>query len=136
VLKGTGGAINPPSLATAEMNSVTTPTLHEMQASVISFRDARDWAKFHNPKDAAISLSLEASEVLELFQWKTPDEAAALASDSRLADELADVLYWVLLMAHDSRIDLTLALAGKLAKNEAKYPVEKSKGRAAKYTEL
>ncbi len=99
---------------------------------ILAFRDARDWKQFHNPKDLAIALSVEASEVLELFRFKTPEEARL----ANLPDELADVLYFVLLLAHEARIDLPAALAAKMAQNEAKYPVSLSKGRNLKYTEL
>lgn len=104
----------------------------------IAFRDARDWAQLQRPKDAAISLTLEATEVLELFQWKTDEQAMqAIANNpEKLADELADVIGMVLVLAHDCNIDLPTALENKLAKNAAKYPVEKSKGVAKKYTEL
>jgi NTP pyrophosphatase (non-canonical NTP hydrolase) len=105
---------------------------------IVAFRDARDWAQFHNPKDLALSLTLEAAEVLELFQWKDGAEIAEVASTKQqeIANELADVLYWTLLMAHDLGIDMSKALADKLAANEQKYPVEKSKGSSKKYTEL
>ncbi len=105
---------------------------------IIAFRDARDWKQFHNPKDVALSLVLEAGEVMEHFQWKSPDEARAhiLAHKEDLADELADVLYWVLLMSHDLDIDVRRALENKLMKNELKYPIEKAKGKHTKYTKL
>lgn len=105
---------------------------------IIAFRDARDWKQFHNPKDMALSLVLEAGEVMEHFQWKNPEEMQKhLAEKSQeVGEELADVLYWVLLMAHDFQIDVLEALERKIAKNEAKYPVEKAKGSHAKYTEL
>lgn len=105
---------------------------------VIAFRDERDWRQFHNPKDLALSLTLEAAEVLELYQWKTGDEIAAVARDRRtaLSDELADVLYYALLMAHDEGIDLERALIEKLKKSALKYPVEKAKGSNKKYTDL
>lgn len=110
-------------------------SLATLTKEVIAFRDARDWKQFHNAKDVAVSLSLEASEFLELFQWKTNSEAAKIPKP-RLADELADVLYWVLLAAHDHDIDAASALRAKLESNEAKYPVAKARGTAAKYTEL
>jgi NTP pyrophosphatase (non-canonical NTP hydrolase) len=105
---------------------------------VITFRDDRDWKQFHNAKDIALSLSLEAAEVLELYQWKTGSaiDAVAIEQQHALADELADVLYYTLLMAHDQGIDLESALMGKLKKNADKYPVEKAKGSNKKYTEL
>jgi NTP pyrophosphatase (non-canonical NTP hydrolase) len=105
---------------------------------VVEFRDERDWAQFHNPKDLALSLTLEATEVLEIFQWKEAQAITETAKDKRqeIANELADVLYWTLLMAHELKIDLSSALESKLAANAKKYPVEKAKGSNKKYTEL
>lgn len=105
---------------------------------IIKFRDARDWKQFHNPKDLAISLSLEASEVLEHFQWKNEKEINEYVKTNRdeIADELADVLNYLLLTAHDLDIDIVDALNKKIEKSEIKYPVEKAKGNAKKYTEL
>lgn len=112
--------------------------LEDLQKKVVNFRDARDWKQFHNPKDTAISLLLEAAEVLEHFQWKSPEEIKKHLTDnkSEVADELADVLYWVLLMANDFGIDIAQEFNRKLASNEKKYPVEKAKGSHKKYTEL
>lgn len=95
----------------------------------------RDWSQFHDPKNLAISLQLEASEVLELFQW-TKDNQAKVGKEKDMADELADVFYWLIMLANHYEIDLTKALEKKMDKNEVKYPVEKAKGRANKYTEL
>jgi dCTP diphosphatase len=105
---------------------------------IVAFRDARDWKQFHNPKDLAISLALEAAEVLEHFQWKDAEEMQRYVAEHNdvVAEELADVLYWVLLMAHDLDIDLHDAVDKKMAQNEAKYPVEKAKGKHTKYTRL
>ncbi len=104
----------------------------------VDFRDQRDWKQFHNPKDMAVSLALEAAELLELVQWKDgPElEATLKARHGDLADELCDVLYWVLVIAHDRGINLETAFAAKIQKNETKYPVEKCRGKAKKYTEL
>lgn len=112
--------------------------LIELQNRIVTFRENRDWKQFHNPKDLAISLVLEATELLEHFQWKTTDEFQEHLSTNKeaVSDELADVLYWVLLMAHDLGIDLNKALTLKMKKNEAKYPVSKSKGTHKKYSEL
>jgi NTP pyrophosphatase (non-canonical NTP hydrolase) len=104
----------------------------DLQRRMLEFRDARNWAQFHNPKDLAVCLSIEASELLELFLWKQPGEA----STERVSEELADVLGCVLLLAKEYNIDLHQAMIDKLSKNEAKYPVEKSKGSNKKYTEL
>jgi len=105
---------------------------------IVKFREARDWKQFHNPKDAAISLALEAAEVLEHFQWKKPEEIQEYLKDQKeeVGDELADVLYWILLMCHDMDINLVDAFEKKLKKSEEKYPVEKARGSAKKYSEL
>lgn len=112
--------------------------LADLTSRIVAFRDERDWQQFHNAKDLALSLSLEAAEVLELYQWKTGAAIDAVATERRqdLADELADVLYYTLLMAHDQGIDLAAALRDKLRRNAEKYPVEKAKGSSKKYTEL
>ena len=104
----------------------------------IAFRNERDWQQFHKPKDVALSLALEAAEVLELFQWKTDEQAEQAVKDNpeKFADELADVMGWVFILAHDLKIDLPTAMEHKLAKNAAKYPVATSKGSSKKYTEL
>jgi NTP pyrophosphatase (non-canonical NTP hydrolase) len=106
---------------------------------VLAFRDERDWKQFHNAKDLALSLVLEATEVLEIFQWKQDMDTINAVSRERkedLADELADVFIYTLLMANDLGIDLGEALKAKIDKNNAKYPVEKAKGSDKKYTEL
>jgi len=112
--------------------------IRELQEMVVQFRDERDWKQFHNPKDSAISLSLEASEVLEHFQWKDAAEMLEHVKNNKaeVAEELADVLYWVLLMSNDLDIDITAVFKEKLDKNAEKYPVEKSKGKHTKYTNL
>lgn len=112
--------------------------IQKLQERIVAFRDARDWKQFHNPKDLTISLLLEASELLEHFQWKSAAEMEQHVAGHKAAvsEELADVLYWVLLIAHDLDIDLIAATHEKMAQNESKYPVEKSKGNHKKYTEL
>jgi NTP pyrophosphatase (non-canonical NTP hydrolase) len=105
---------------------------------IVAFRKEREWQQFHTPKDMALSLTLEATEVLEHFQWK--NEAAALehvkTHKNDIAEELADVFFWTLMMSHDFGIDLEKALDDKMKKNALRYPVEKAKGNAKKYTEL
>jgi NTP pyrophosphatase (non-canonical NTP hydrolase) len=103
--------------------------------SILRFREERDWKQFHLPKNLAISLSLEAAEVLELFQW-TKDNKLPPSRKRDLEAELADVYYWTLLLAHEFKIDLDVALARKMKENERKYPVHKSKGRSTKYHKL
>jgi len=100
--------------------------------------DDRDWDQFHNPKDLSISLALEAAEVMEHFQWKNTEEMEEHAKNKKneVGEELADVFYWVLLLANKMDIDLVDAFEKKMVKNAAKYPVEKSKGNHKKYTEL
>lgn len=105
---------------------------------ILKFQKDRDWKKFHNPKDVALSLVLEATEVMEHFQWKDEIEAKEYIKTHKaeIGEELADVLYWILLLSHDMDIDLVDAFNKKMNKNEEKYPVEKSKGKSLKYTEL
>lgn len=113
-------------------------TIQDLQKKIVEFRDKRDWKQFHNYKDLAISLQLEASEVLEHFQWKNPDELLQYAATHKkeIGEELADTLYWVLLLAHDLDINLDSAFEEKMKKNDKKYPVEKSRSSHKKYTEL
>lgn len=122
----------------SDMTRHEEKSLKDLQAEIHEFIDERDWSQFHNPKDLAISLSLEASEVMEHFQWKNADEMAKHSIDSKedVADELADVFYWVLLLANKLDIDLIEAFERKMKKNIEKYPVEKAKGTHKKYTEL
>jgi NTP pyrophosphatase (non-canonical NTP hydrolase) len=114
--------------------------LEDLTQAVLAFRDERNWAQFHGLRHLMVSLSLEASEVLELAQWKSDAETEALATDpagrEALADECADVLAYLLLLADRARIDLGAALRQKLVKNAVKYPVDKSYGRREKYSQL
>jgi dCTP diphosphatase len=113
-------------------------TIKELTERVVSFRDARDWKQFHKPKDMALSLMLEAAEVGEIFQWKSDEqiEQEQATIREKLEREISDVLYWVLLMAHDGAINLEEAFERKLAENERKYPVELSRGSSKKYSEF
>jgi NTP pyrophosphatase (non-canonical NTP hydrolase) len=110
----------------------------DLQKRIRQFVDERDWDQFHNPKDLAISLSLEAAEVLEHFQWKNAEEISEHIKNRRddVGEEIADVLYWVLLLSNKIDLDLTEAFEKKMQKNEAKYPIEKAKGTHKKYTEF
>jgi dCTP diphosphatase len=114
------------------------PDIQKLTEKVVAFRDARDWKQFHNPKDLSISLLLEATEVLEHFQWKNKEEmdAYVVSNKEDIAEELADVMYWVLLLANDLHVDLADAFEKKLEKNAKKYPIEKSAGNHKKYTEI
>ena len=109
--------------------------IKQLTEAVLKFRDERDWQQFHNPKDLALSLSLEASELLENFQWKTSEEAIQKNLDN-MREELADIFIYTLLFANEVGIDLKEAVEQKLEKNNQKYPVEKARGSSAKYTEL
>lgn len=112
--------------------------IQELTDQILQFRDAREWKQFHNSKDMAISLVLEASELLEHFQWKSPEEVLRHVEQQKeaIGEELADILYWVLLLGHDLHIDLIKAFSAKMEKNTKKYPVEQSRGSHRKYTEL
>ena len=99
------------------------------------FIKQRDWEQFHDPKNLAVSLNLESSEVLELFQW-TKDNEINKNKVTNLKDELADVYYWLLLLADYYDIDIEDALEEKIKKNEKKYPIDKSKGSSEKYSEF
>lgn len=99
------------------------------------FRNDRDWRKFHNEKDLAISISLEASELLELFQWKNSEEVVK-SSIEEIKEELADVFIYSFMMADNLNLDVEEIIKSKLDLNEQKYPVEKSRGSNKKYNEL
>ena len=103
---------------------------------VLKFRDDRNWRQFHTPKDLAISMNLEAAELLEIFQWSGSNVDCDEQQLEKLRDELADVLSYCILMADVCSLDLDEIMNAKVTKNEAKYPVEKARGNAAKYTEL
>ena len=102
---------------------------------VLKFRDDRNWRQFHNPKDLAISVSLEASELLEIFQWSADDLVCAEKTE-KIKEELADVVNYCILMADACGLDLDEIVQAKVKRNSEKYPVELARGSAAKYTEL
>lgn len=99
---------------------------------IVEFRDQRNWAQFHNPKDLALGLSIEAAELNELFLWKKPEEA----DPARVREELADILIFALMLLEKYGFELEEIVQGKLTANEEKYPVGKSRNNAAKYTDL
>lgn len=104
----------------------------DLKKSVSEFVNERDWEKFHNPKDLAISLSIESGELLELFQWKNQDDIDIRKEDvaDRVREELADVVIYALSLANATNIDISEAVLGKIKKNEDKYPVNEWKGKA------
>jgi NTP pyrophosphatase (non-canonical NTP hydrolase) len=115
-------------------------TIDELLAQLLAFRDARDWAQFHTLRNLIVSTSIEAGELLETVQWKTDADIEALLRDPRqlqnLKHECADVLMYLLLVADTAGFDLVEAAAEKLKLNEARYPIDKAKGTATKYSEL
>ncbi len=112
----------------------------ELLRRVLRFRDERDWARFHHPKDLAISICLEAAELLEHFQWKDPGEVRRALADAAereaVGEEMADILILLLSASDAAGVDHHAATLGKLAKNALKYPVEKARGTARKYDRL
>ena len=102
---------------------------------VLKFRDDRNWKQFHNPKDLAISISLEAAELLEIFQWSGTDVACEGKMD-KIREELADVFNYCILMADACGLDIDEIIQAKVKRNNEKYPVEKAKDSAKKYDEL
>ena len=109
--------------------------MKELMNRINQFRDERDWRKFHNEKDLAISISLEASELLELFQWKKSEEVVE-KSLQEIREELADVFIYSFMMADNLNLDVEEIIKSKLDLNEQKYPDEKSRGSNKKYNEL
>jgi NTP pyrophosphatase (non-canonical NTP hydrolase) len=115
--------------------------IKDLQKQLRDFAAERDWDKYHNPKNLSMALSVEAGELVEIFQWLTPEESVALAaSDSGAkepaADELADIILYCIRIADKLGINLRQSISHKIAKNRAKYPVDKAKGNAKKYTDL
>jgi NTP pyrophosphatase (non-canonical NTP hydrolase) len=106
--------------------------LDKLTQQLIEFRDERDWAQFHNPKDLAIALSIEAGELLELFLWKGENEA----NEEKVKEELADIVAYTLLLANKYNLNIEEIVQNKIKKNAIKYPVDKAKGTAKKYNEL
>jgi NTP pyrophosphatase (non-canonical NTP hydrolase) len=106
--------------------------LEELRQAIVKFTQERDWDQFHNGKDLAIGLSIEASELLEAFLWKAPEDA----NPDKVREELADVLNYAFQMADKYGLDIKEIMLEKIRKNAEKYPVEKAKGSAKKYNEL
>ena len=100
-----------------------------------AFRDERDWAQFHNPKDLSIALSVEASELLDLFRWSGAETSAGENAESAI-EELADIAIYCIYLSDALGVDLAEAVVSKMRQNALKYPVEKSRGNARKYTQL
>ena len=106
--------------------------IEKLTDALVKFRDERDWEQFHNPKDLAIALNIEAGELLENYLWKTANEADV----EKVKEELADVLAYALLIAKHYNFNVEEIILDKIAKNALKYPTDKAKGNAKKYNEL
>lgn len=117
-----------------------TTTVAEIKARVLAFARERDWEQFHAPKNLSMALAAEAGELMEHFLWASSEESRETVNDAakraKIAEELSDVVIYALEFANMADIDLAAAIECKMAANAAKYPVDKAKGRSAKYTEL
>lgn len=115
-------------------------TVAELKARVLAFARARDWEQFHTPKNLSMALAAECGELMEHFLWSTPEASRVVASDAikqrKIAEELADVVIYALEFANVTGLDVAAAIEAKMAANAQKYPIEKARGRADKYTEL
>lgn len=118
----------------------STATVAELKARVLAFAQERDWEQFHAPKNLSMALAAEAAELMEHFLWTTSEASRSVAMEpakrAKIAEELADIVIYSLEFANVSGIDVAAAIEAKMAANAKKYPVEKAKGRADKYTEL
>jgi NTP pyrophosphatase (non-canonical NTP hydrolase) len=120
--------------------SDSATTLAELKKRVLTFARERDWEQFHAPKNLSMALAAEAAELMEHFLWASPEESRAVALDpakrARIAEELADVVIYALEFANATDLDVAANIEAKIEANARKYPVEKARGRSAKYTEL
>lgn len=114
--------------------------ISDLQKKVSSFVHDRHWEKFHTPKDLALSIAIEAAELLELFQWKNNKEIQGLLNDkkyrNRIEEEIADIMIYIFVLSNILDTDLSQAVLQKIQTNKNRYPVQKAKGKATKYTEL
>jgi NTP pyrophosphatase (non-canonical NTP hydrolase) len=111
-------------------------TLLEVKSRVLEFVKDRDWERFHSPKNLSMALAAEAAELMEHFLWDTPEASVERAKNEEVADELADIVIYAIEFANITGIDLSKAIESKMEKNASKYPVEKARGNALKYTDL
>ncbi len=120
--------------------SDSATTLAELKERVLAFARERDWEQFHAPKNLSMALAAEAAELMEHFLWASPEQSRAVAADpakrARIAEELADVVIYALEFANATGLDVAANIEAKMASNARKYPIEKARGRSAKYTEL
>ena len=138
----TGIAAGWPCGHSSAMPSLTdsSTTVSELRERVLAFVRERDWEQFHSPKNLSMALSAEAGELMEHFLWSSPDESRKIAMEgakrAKIAEELADVVIYALEFANATGLDVAASIESKIAANARKYPVEKARGRSAKYTEL
>ena len=115
-------------------------TISELKAKILAFARERDWEQFHSPKNLSMALAAEAAELMEHFLWATTEQSSKVAADpakrAKIAEELADIVIYALEFGNATGLDVAAAIEAKIAANAKKYPVEKAKGRADKYTEL
>ena len=120
--------------------SDSATTVSELKNRVLAFARERDWEQFHAPKNLSMALAAEAGELMEHFLWATPEESRAVARDpagrARIGEELADIVIYALEFANATGLDVASCIEAKIEANARKYPVAKSRGRSAKYTEL
>jgi dCTP diphosphatase len=120
--------------------SDSTATVAQLKERVLAFARERDWEQFHAPKNLAMALSAEAAELMEHFLWASAEESRQVAADpakrAKIAEELADVVIYALEFSNATGLDLAAAIGAKMQANALKYPVDKARGRSAKYTEL
>lgn len=119
-------------------NNEVLMDFEEIKKKILKFRNDRDWKQFHDPKNLAEAISIEASELLEIFLWSKVGESKKIAQDKKenISNELADIINFAILFAHETGIDIEEAILKKLEENNEKYPVDKAKGSSKKYTDL
>ena len=122
------------------MSTDSSTTIAELKNRILAFARERDWEQFHAPKNLSMALAAESGELMEHFLWSTPEESRAIAKDPvkrpKIAEELADVVIYALEFANATELDVAASIEAKMAANARKYPVDKARGRADKYTEL
>ena len=140
VMVGIASYCTAPHRAAMAALTDSATTLADLKTRILAFVRERDWEQFHNPKNLSMALAAETGELMEHFLWATPEQSVAIAADpvkrGRIADELADVVIYALEFANMTGLDVAAAIETKMAANAKKYPVEKARGRADKYTEL
>jgi dCTP diphosphatase len=135
MLDGAPPGLSPPP---RRHQSGMSDSLHDLSQQLNRFARNRDWQQFHSPKNLAAALIVEAGELLEHFQWMTEEQSRSLLPEKKaaVAEELADVLLYLVQLANALGIDPVAAAQAKLQANELKYPVDKARGNSKKYTEL